>query len=100
MLTFEDFVVKSFREGRCMNTMFEEHLFAFVGALERIALPLAAEGVPYEMIGGGAVMVHVNRVEPSAVRNTKDIDIMIDRRDLERVIDMLPPPGETKARNA
>jgi hypothetical protein len=116
MQPFEEFVAKSVQEGKYINTMFEEHLFALVGALERIALPLASEGVPYEMIGGGAVMVHVNRVDPSAVRNTKDIDIMIHRADLERVIetaqrhgftfrhaaklDMLLPPGETKARNA
>jgi hypothetical protein len=62
------------------------------------------------------VMVHVNAVEPSAVRNTKDLDIMVHRTDLERIkevaaqhgftfrhaagVDMLLPPGETKAMNA
>jgi hypothetical protein len=61
-------------------------------------------------------MVHVNRVEPSAVRNTKDLDIMVYRADLDRIkevsrqhgftfrhaagVDMLLPPGETKAMNA
>ena len=61
-------------------------------------------------------MVHVNRIEPSAVRNTKDVDIMIDRRDLEAIksiaaehgftfryaagVDTLLPPGETQTRNA
>ena len=29
-------------------------------------------------------MIQVNRVEPSAVRNTKDIDIMIHRADQDR----------------
>lgn len=61
-------------------------------------------------------MVHVNRVEPPAVRNTKDIDILINRTDLDRIkeaaaqhdftfrhaagLDMLLPSCETPARNA
>ena len=39
-------------------------------------------------------MIQVNRVEPSAVRNTKDIDIMIYRADPDRVTEA------TKAANA
>jgi hypothetical protein len=116
MLAFEQFVHDTLRRGGSINTMFEERLFALVGSLERIAVPLTSEKIPYELIGGGAVMVHVQQVEPSAVRNTKDIDIMIHRTDLERIkdvtarhgftfrhaagLDMLLPPGETKAMNA
>jgi hypothetical protein len=116
MLTFEAFLNRTAEAGGAVNTLFEERLFAIVGTLERIAKPLAAEKIPYELIGGGAVMVHVNRIDSSAVRNTKDIDIMVHRADLERIIevaaqhgftfrhsaglDMLLPHGETKARNA
>lgn len=116
MLTFEQFIRNIVENGGSINTLFEERLFALVGTLERIATPLAAGKIPYELVGGGAVMVHVNRVEPSAVRNTKDIDIMVRRQDLERIkevaqrngftfrhaagVNRLLPPGETKARNA
>src|SRR5215471_17222172 len=116
MLTFKDFLRKTAEKGGSINTLFEERLFALVGTLEKIATPLTAEKIPYELIGGAAVMVHVNRVEPSAVRNTKDIDIMIERADLDRIkevaqrhgfrfrhaagVDMLLPQGETQARNA
>jgi hypothetical protein len=116
MLTFEPYLLDTVERGGSINTMFEERLFALVGTLERIAKPLAAEKIPYELIGGGAVMVQVNRREPSAVRNTKDLDIMICRADLDRIkevagrhgfvfrpaaaVDMLLPPGETQARNA
>jgi hypothetical protein len=116
MLTFEQFVLDTAQRGGSINVLFEEQLFALVGTLERISLPLTTAGIPYELIGGGAVMVQVNRVDPSAVRITKDIDIMIERADLERIkevtsrygfvfrhvrgVDMLLPPGETKARNA
>ena len=116
MLSFEQFVQDTIEKGGSINTLFEERLFALVGTLERIAKPLTAEKIPYELVGGGAVMMQVNRVEPSAVRNTKDIDIMIHRPDLERIkdvaqrhgftfrhaagLDMLLPHGETQARNA
>ncbi len=116
MVSFEQFVRATLEKGGSINTLFEERLFAMVGMLERIAVPLAGAGIPYEVIGGMAVMVHVNRVEPSAVRNTKDIDIMVRREDLERIkevalrhgftfrhvrgVDMPLPEGETKARNA
>jgi hypothetical protein len=116
MVTFEQFLRDTAERGGAINTLFEEHLFALVGTLERIAGPLADAGILYELIGGGAVMVRVNGVDPSAVRLTKDVDIMIDRRDLEKVkevahrhgftfrhsagLDRLLPAGETKARNA
>ncbi len=75
MLTFEQFLHDTAAKGGSINTLFEERLFALVGTLEKIAGPLASEKIPYELIDGGAVMVQVNRVEPSAVRNTKDVDI-------------------------
>ena len=115
-MTFEQFVAESAAKGRFINTMFEERLFALVGTLERIAKILADAHIPFELIGGAAIQIYVNRVEPSAVRNTKDIDIMIHRADLERIktvaaehgftyrhaagLDMLLPPGETKAINS
>ena len=114
--TFERFLRETAAHGGAVNTLFEERLFALIGTLERIAEPLAAGNIAYEVIGGMAVMVQVNRVEPSAVRNTKDIDIMIRREDFERIkeiahehgfrfrhaagLDMLLPPGETKAGNS
>src|SRR4051812_27320588 len=112
MKTFTQYVTEAFEHGGSLNLMFEERLFALVGTLERIAGPLAAARIPYSLVGGGAVMVQVNRVEPSAVRNTKDLDILVNRADLERIkevaaqhgftfrhaagLDMLMPKGETK----
>jgi hypothetical protein len=110
MLTFAQFLHATAEKGGAINTLFEAQLFVFVGTLERIARPLAAEKIPYELVGGGAVMVQVNRVEPSAVRSTKDVDIMIHRRNLESIKEVAhrhgftcyspDSPGETKARNA
>ena len=39
----------------------------------------------YRVAGGLAVFIHVDQVDPLAGRLTRDIDVAIDRRDLERV---------------
>jgi hypothetical protein len=92
-LTFEQFLHDAAEKGTLINTLFEERLFGLLGTLERVARPLVAAKVPYELIGGMAVLLHVNRVEPSAIRNTKDIDIMIQRADLERIEEVLQGHG-------
>jgi len=50
--------------------------------LRRAAQALASAGVPYAVIGGNAVATLVARVEPAAVRNTQDVDILLRRCDL------------------
>lgn len=40
--------------------------------------------VPYALIGGQAVAVWVASIEPGLVRTTKDVDLLLDRLDLER----------------
>ncbi|MEM7811175.1 MAG: hypothetical protein AAF532_06845 [Planctomycetota bacterium] len=43
---------------------------------------LTAGGVRHAIAGGNAVAAHVARVEPAAVRNTQDVDVLLDRDDL------------------
>ena len=100
MRSFEQFLNDTAEKGGCINSLFEERLFALVGTLEKIAGPLAAENISYELIGGGAVMIQVNRVEPSAVRLTKDLDIMVHRRDLERIKQVAARHGFSFCREA
>lgn len=51
--------------------------------LERAAKALAAARVPYAVIGGNAVAAWVSRVDASAVRNTRDVDLLLRRADLD-----------------
>jgi len=51
----------------------------------RATAALEAAGIPYAIVGGNAVASWVARVDPSAVRNTQDVDILIHRDDLERI---------------
>ncbi len=52
--------------------------------LKRTARALDGAGVDYAVIGGNAVALWVASRDPGAVRNTKDVDLLIARKDLER----------------
>jgi hypothetical protein len=47
--------------------------------LRRATRALDAAGVPYAVVGGNAVAEWVARVDEDAVRNTRDVDILIRR---------------------
>jgi hypothetical protein len=51
--------------------------------LRRATASLGKAGVPYAVVGGNAVAEWVGRVDDAAVRNTRDVDILIRRTDLE-----------------
>lgn len=51
--------------------------------LQRVATALNAAGIPYAVVGGNAVQIWVAQVDESAVRNTRDVDIILNRDDLE-----------------
>jgi len=62
-----------------VNTFFEkrvEQLFDLAGQVEAA---LAAAALEYRVIGGLAVYLYVEEVEPDAGRLTRDIDIEVRR---------------------
>ena len=61
--------------------------------LRRTTAALEAAGVPYAIIGGNAVAAWVARVDPAAVRNTQDVDILIRREDLPAAIAAMEAAG-------
>jgi len=61
--------------------------------LRRVTSALEAAGVPYAVVGGNAVQIWVAQVDESAVRNTRDVDIILKREDLERAKAALGPAG-------
>lgn len=50
--------------------------------LRRAVTALESAGVPYAVVGGNAVAAWVATVDPAAVRNTADVDILLRRSDL------------------
>lgn len=63
-----------------------ERLLRATAALNQI-------GVPYAVVGGNAVASWVATVDEGAVRNTRDVDLLIRREDLEAVTAALEAVG-------
>jgi hypothetical protein len=61
--------------------------------LLRATAALEAAGIPYAVAGGNAVAAWVASVEPAAVRNTQDVDILLRRSDLEAAEKALATAG-------
>jgi hypothetical protein len=50
--------------------------------LRRATHALDAAGVPYAVVGGNAVAEWIARIDEDAVRNTRDVDILVRRAEL------------------
>jgi len=61
--------------------------------LRRVTQALNAAGVPYAIVGGNAVQHWVAQVDESVVRNTRDVDIILNRTDLPAAIAALEKEG-------
>ncbi|MBL8824580.1 MAG: nucleotidyltransferase family protein [Planctomycetia bacterium] len=61
--------------------------------LLRATQALEQAGIPYAVVGGNAVAAWVSRVDESAVRNTADVDLLINRSDLSAVTMALEQAG-------
>jgi hypothetical protein len=85
MPNFTQFLAEAAQKGEVVNILFEKRLFDLVGVLHKITDTLAAEGIPHELIGGLAVLVHVEEADPTHATLTRDVDLMVRREDLERI---------------
>ena len=90
-----------------------EQLFQRIRQLHSL---LTEAGVPYRIVGGMAVFMHVSECDPLRARLTSDVDAAVERRDLPTVIaaarkvgwayrhtagvDMLTDAMQPKARSA
>ena len=63
--------------------------------LERTILALKQAQIPFAVVGGHAVRAWVAQVDESAVRTTRDVDILIRRDDLDAVILAMEQAGFT-----
>ena len=72
-------------KGEAVNILFEERLVDLVGILHKITGIFSNEDIPYELIGGLAVLIHVEEANPEYSILTRDVDLMVRRADLERI---------------
>src|SRR5262249_6362549 len=61
--------------------------------LRRATKALDAASIPYAVIGGNAVAEWVARIDDDAVRNTKDVDLLVRRADFIAVRNALEAEG-------
>ena len=61
--------------------------------LDRTVMALAKFGVRYAVAGESAVAAWVSRADESAVRNTRDVDILLRREDAEKAREALEAAG-------
>jgi hypothetical protein len=61
--------------------------------LERAAKALIDARVPYAVVGGNAVAAWVSRVDVAAVRNTRQVDVLLQRADFDRAKTALEAAG-------
>jgi hypothetical protein len=53
--------------------------------LRKVTAALDAAGIRYAVIGGNAVALWIAKADPSATRTTKDVDLLVERSDLDRI---------------
>ena len=99
-----------------VNTFFRKRVDQLFDLAERVEEAFASAGLDYRVVGGLATYLYVEELEPDAGRLTKDIDIAVQRKDLQEIakavepfglqyrhsagVDMLAQAGEPSARRA
>lgn len=76
-----------------VNTFFEDRvqqLFGLAALAERL---FSSAGIDYRVVGGLAVYLYVEEVEPDAGRLTRDVDIAVRRADLQKIAAAAPSFG-------
>lgn len=71
----------------------DRHVDQLFEILGRLGKAFAAAGIEYRVVGGVAVFLHVEERDPLAARLTRDIDVAVDRRDVDRIAEAVRPFG-------
>ncbi len=83
--------------GLSLKNFSWERMIAAVDAVRqracRATAALDQAGIPHAVIGGNAIAAWVARVDVEAVRNTKDVDMLVRRRDFPGMVLALESVG-------
>ncbi len=72
---------------------YDEHVEQLFEVLNRVSSALRQAGIEYRVIGGIAVYLHVAERDELAARMTRDIDLAVNRCDLNRIAEAVRPYG-------
>jgi len=95
---------------------YDRHVEQLFELMRRLHAALTKAEVDYRIVGGMAVFFQVSERDPAAARLTRDVDVAIDRNDIQRIaraaedfgfryrhaagVDMLVDAKQPKARSA
>jgi hypothetical protein len=63
----------------------DKHVEQLFEVLRRLHDALTSAGIPYRLVGGLGVFFQVSARNPLAARLTQDVDVAVDRKDLQRI---------------
>ena len=72
---------------------YDRHVEQLFEVLNRVSSALRQAGIEYRVIGGIAVYLHVAERDELAARMTRDIDLTVNRWDLDRIAEAVRPYG-------
>jgi hypothetical protein len=64
---------------------YDLHVDQLFEKMRRIHGALDAAGIPYRIIGGVAIFLHISERDPEKARMTRDLDLAVYRDDLQRI---------------
>ena len=76
-----------------VNAHYEKQVDQLIELAARFAEALTKAGIEYRIIGGLAIYLHVNSIDPLAARLTRDIDAAVSRPDIEKIAQAVQPFG-------
>jgi hypothetical protein len=75
------------------NTIFEGAVEQILDVAKRFSAALEQAGIPGRIIGGLAIYLHVDEVDPLKARLTRDVDVAVDRAQLSEIRKAVEPFG-------
>lgn len=93
MLSFRQYLDELGRKGAVVNLMFESWIHAHISILRKVVDFLSDENIPYELIGGSAVALHVATKDRDEIIPTQDLDLIVNRSDLQKIKESAPKHG-------
>jgi len=93
MKSFDAFLAESAEYGTGVNLVFEAGMYSLSSDLEKIVTALREAGISFEIVGGVAVNAHILPLHRSRSFVTRDIDVLLDRNDLESAARAAEPLG-------
>jgi hypothetical protein len=72
---------------------YDNHLDQLTATAARVCNALRQAGIDYRVVGGLAVLFYVQSRDPLAARLTKDVDLAVNRADLNRITEAVRSIG-------